>query len=317
MRAYVIRKLMLMIPILLGIVVVSFVIVHIAPGDPTTVMVSPKIKPADLARIKSNLGLEEPLSVQFVKWFRNVLQFDFGVSFISGRKVSDVLKEKIPNTLLLMGTGIFVALVTSIFLGTLSAVKYKSVFDWFISLVTIFGISIPVFWLALTMIMLFSVELGWLPATGMYNLKLDQIKLWDRIAHMIMPVFCIATPRIARWTRYIRANMLEVIHQDYILTAKSKGLQEKVVIYKHALKNAMIPMVTLLGLSLPAIIGGSFIIESIFGWPGMGLTAVDAVFQRDYPVILAINTISAIMVLVCNFLADIAYAYLDPRVRYS
>lgn len=306
-----------MIPIFLGITLISFSIIHLAPGDPTTMMMSPKFKPSDLARIRANLGLDDPLPVQYIKWVTSMLRFDFGNSFISGRLVSEILLEKIPVTLLLTGTGMLVAVIISVFLGIISATRQYSLIDYVVSIFAFAGLSIPVFWFGLMLILVFSVKLGWLPATGMYNLRAEHVTLWDRISHMILPVICIAAPSMASWTRYMRSSMLEVIREDYIRTARSKGLREQVVIYKHALKNALIPMVTLLGLSLPFLISGAFITERIFGWPGMGRTGIDAVWQRDYPIIMAINTITAILVLVCNFLTDLAYAAIDPRIKYN
>lgn len=317
MKNYIIKRLISMIPIFIGITLISFAIIHLAPGDPMQMMMSPKLKPADLARIRTNLGLNDPVYVQYFKWFASMLRFDFGNSFISGRLVLDVIKEKLPVTLLLTGTGMFFAVFTSVFLGILSATKQYSKVDYAVSLFAFAGLSIPTFWFALMLVLIFSVNLGWLPATGMYNLRAEHITLGDRIIHMILPVICIAAPSMASWTRYMRSSMLEVIREDYIRTARSKGLSESVVIYKHALKNSLLPMVTLLGLSLPFLIEGAFITEAIFGWPGMGQTGITAVFQRDYPIVMAINTFTAILVLFSNFITDLIYATIDPRIKYN
>ncbi len=306
-----------MIPIFIGITIISFAIVHLAPGDPMTVMTNPKLRPSDIQRIKANLGLDQPLPVQYYKWLVSLVRLDFGNSFISGRPVSDVLKEKVPITLLLCSTGMFVALAIAVVLGILSATRQYSKTDYAISVFAFAGLSVPTFWFALMLILVFSVHLGWLPATGMYNLKAAKITLGDRISHMIMPVIAFAAPSIASWTRYMRSSMLEVIREDYIRTARSKGLKESVVIYKHALRNALIPMVTLLGLSLAFLIGGAFVIESIFGWPGMGRTGLDAIWQRDYPIVMAINTLTAVLVLVFNLLTDLTYGFIDPRIKYN
>lgn len=306
-----------MIPIFIGITIISFSIVHLAPGDPMTLMMNPKLKPADLARIKANLGLDEDLHIQYIKWFTSLLKFDFGNSFISGRLVSDVIREKIPVTLLLCVTGMLIAVIIAVILGIISATRQYSKLDYFVSVIAFAGLSVPVFWLSLMMILIFAVRLEWLPATGMYNLRSETVTLWDRFLHMILPVTCFAAPTIARWTRFMRTSMLEVIREDYIRTARSKGLSEKIVIFKHGLRNALIPMVTLLGLTLAFLIGGAFVIEQIFGWPGMGRTGIDAIFQRDYPIVMAINTLTAVLVLVFNMLTDLTYAMIDPRIKYN
>lgn len=306
-----------MIPIFIGITLISFAIIHLAPGDPTTMMMNPKFKPSDLARIRANLGLDDPVAIQYFKWVRSMLKFDFGNSFISGRLVTEILLEKIPVTLFLTGTGMFVSIILSVILGILSATKQYSATDYAVSLFAFAGLSIPVFWFGLMLILIFSVKLSWLPATGMYDLRSEHVSLWSRITHMILPVICIAYPSLASWTRYMRSSMLEVIREDYIRTARSKGLTEKVVIYKHALKNALIPMITLLGLSLPFLLSGALITESIFGWPGLGRTGINAVWQRDYPIVMAINTVTAFLVLFCNFVTDLAYAAIDPRIKYN
>ncbi len=306
-----------MIPIFIGITLISFTIVHLAPGDPTSMMMNPKLKPSDLARIKANLGLDEPLAVQYWSWVKSLVRLDFGNSFMSGRLVSEILVERIPVTLLLTGTGMLIAIFVSVIFGIISATRQYSVFDYIVSLFAFAGLSIPIFWLGLMLILIFSVSLGWLPATGMYNLRAEHITIGDRILHMILPVTCFVAPSMAGWTRYMRSSMLEVIREDYIRTARSKGISEKVVIYKHALKNALMPMVTLLGLSLPFLLSGALITEQIFGWPGMGRTGIDAIFQRDYPIVMATNTIVAFLVLVCNFFTDIIYATIDPRIKYN
>ncbi len=307
-----------MIPILGGIALISFTIVHLAPGDPTSMMMNPKLKPSDMARIKANLGLDQPIVVQYWKWLTSMLRLDFGNCFMSGRLVSDILLERIPVTLLLTGVGLIISVILSVVFGIISATRQYSIFDYIVSIIAFAGLSIPVFWFGLMLMLIFSVSLGWLPATGMYNLRAEHVTLGDRIMHMILPVTCIVAPSLASWTRYMRSSMhRSVIREDYIRTARSKGLSEKVVIYKHALKNAMLPMVTLLGLSLPFLLSGALITEQIFGWPGMGRTGIDAVFQRNYPIVMAINTVTAVLVLFCNFFTDLTYAVIDPRIKYN
>lgn len=317
LSTYVFKRILSMLPIFIGITLISFVIVHLAPGDPMAVMMNPKLKPSDIERITANLGLNQPLYVQYFKWFTSLLRFDFGNSFISGQPVIEILKPKIPVTILLCATGMFVAIFIAVILGILSATKQYSKADYTVSVLAFAGLSIPTFWFSLMLILVFGVYLKWLPTAGMYNLRAETITLGDRIAHMILPVIAFAAPSIASWTRYMRSSMLEVIREDYIRTARSKGLKESIVIYKHALRNALIPMVTLLGLSMAFLISGAFVIESMFGWPGMGRTGIDAIFQRNYPVVMAINTLTAVLVLVFNLLTDLTYAFIDPRIKYN
>lgn len=317
LSTYVFKRILSMLPIFIGITLISFVIVHLAPGDPMAVMMNPKLKPSDIERITANLGLNQPLYVQYFKWFTSLLRLDFGNSFIGGQPVIEILKPKIPVTILLCATGMFVAIFIAVILGILSATKQYSKADYTVSVFAFAGLSIPTFWFSLMLILVFGVYLKWLPTAGMYNLRAETITLGDRIAHMILPVIAFAAPSIASWTRYMRSSMLEVIREDYIRTARSKGLKESIVIYKHALRNALIPMVTLLGLSMAFLISGAFVIESMFGWPGMGRTGIDAIFQRNYPIVMAINTMTAVLVLVFNLLTDLTYAFIDPRIKYN
>lgn len=317
MGNYIFKRILSMIPLLIGITLITFFIVHLAPGDPTSLLVGPNLTPNDQAQVINNLGLNQPIIVQYLKWVKGIIKFDLGVSFQSGRKVSKIIMEKLPVTLFLSGIGMVISILGSVFLGILSATRQRTRVDYLISFFTYGGLSIPVFWLGLMLILLFSVKLGWLPATGMYSLRLERVTLWNRLYHFVLPLLCVVIPGLAKWTRYMRSSMLEVIQQDYIQTARAKGLHEKMVIYKHALKNAFIPMITLIGLSLPFVVEGTFIVESIFGWPGMGLAGINGIWMRDYPLIMGINTLTAILILVSNLLTDIFYTVFDPRIRYN
>jgi peptide/nickel transport system permease protein len=246
---------------------------------------------------------------------------NFGVSFTAHRPVLDILREAIPNTLQLTLAALALDLVVGVVIGVISAIKRYAAVDHGITVSALFVYSMPSFWLGLMLILLFSLVLGWLPASQMQSIDADLFgfwhRLWDRLVHLIMPVFVLGIATAAGTARFMRGSLLEVVRQDYIRTARAKGLSERVVIFKHGLRNALIPIVTLTGLSLPFLLGGAVITETIFAWPGMGRVAVGAIFARDYPVVLAVNLIAALMVVMGSLLADIAYSLLDPRIRYD
>jgi len=274
---------------------------HLAPGDPTALFTDPNIDPIELARIRTNWGLDKPIVVQYFYWLGNALRGNFGTSYMTGRPVISEILERLPATLLLMAATYILTLLITIPLGVISAVKKGT---WFDNLVTIFsfaGMAIPAFWLGLMLMLVFSVKLHWFPAVG----------------SLVLPVITMTIGSLAGLSRYQRAAMLEILNQDYIRTARAKGLPERVVIFKHALRNALIPIVTILGLSLPGLFGGAFIIETIFAWPGMGRLGVMAIFQRNYSLIMGIVVFSALLIMLGNLLADIGYALVDPRIRYG
>ncbi len=301
MNKYIIRRLIQLIPLLIGITLISFFVMHMAPGDPTSLFADPNVKPEELARIRANWGLDRPVAVQYFIWLKNAARLDFGYSYISGKPVIDEILERLPNTLLLMSISFFLILLISIPVGVISAVKKGSVFDNVFTVVSFVFMSVPTFWLSLIFMLFFSLKLGWVPPFG----------------NIILPCAVMVISGLAGITRYQRASMLEVLGQEYIKVARAKGLPEWLVIYKHALRNSLIPVVTLLGLSLPDLFGGAFIIETIFAWPGMGRLGVSAVFSRNYPVIMGITVLTAVLIVMGNLLADIGYAMVDPRIRYA
>ena len=248
------------------------------------------------------------------------MRFDFGRSFKDGRLVIIKVLERLPATLLLNVLSLLLIFFIALPIGIISAVRQDSFFDKGMTVFVFLGFSVPAFWLALLLMLLFGVVLGWLPISGMHSVNFPYFsfwgKLWDIIKHLILPVFVSAFGGLAYLSRYSRTSMLEVLRQDYIRTARAKGLSEKKVIYRHALRNALIPIVTLLGLSLPALIGGGFIFETIFAWPGMGRLGYQAIMARDYPVIMGVGVIAALLTLSGNLIADITYAFIDPRIRY-
>jgi len=301
MRRFIVNRLLGLIPLLLGVSLLSFFVMHLAPGDPTALFTDPNIDPTDLARIRANWGLDKPVIVQYFYWLGNVLRGDFGTSYTTGQPVLAEILARLPATLMLMIPAYILTFLITIPLGVISAVKKGS---WFDNLVTIFsfiGMATPSFWVGLMLMLLFSVQLHWLPAIG----------------NIVLPLITMTFGSLAGITRYQRAAMLEILNQDYIRTARAKGLPERVVIFKHALRNALIPIVTILGLSLPGLFSGAFIIETIFAWPGMGRLGVMAIFQRNYPMIMGIVLFSAVLIILGNIAADIGYALVDPRIRYG
>lgn len=324
MIQYIVRRLIQTIPLLLAISVLSFLIMHLAPGDPTAMYADPTKgignNPEALQLLRRQLGLDQPLYIQYWKWLTNTLRGNWGYSFVNKQSVLHNIMARLPNTMLLAGMAMMVALLTSIPVGILSAFRQYSFFDYIVTIAAFFGISVPSFWLALVLMQMFANELRWLPAVGMHSVR-EQLTGWsaaiDVIKHLIMPAAVLAMPSVAGWTRYMRSSLLEVIGEEYVRTARAKGLRERTVILRHTLKNALIPMITMLGLSLPMIVGGAFIIETVFGWPGMGRLGVNAVMARDYPLIMGVTMMSSVLVVLGNLMADIAYAWADPRIRYQ
>jgi peptide/nickel transport system permease protein len=323
--AYLLRRLVGAIPLLLGILTLIFFIINLAPGDPTARYFNPNVAPEVIAQMRRNLGLDQPLHVQYFKWLTSFLQGNFGYSFGQMRPIGDILPEVLWNTVQLMLASLVVIFVVGMLVGIVQAVRQYSTSDNILTFVALFFYSMPSFWFALMLVLLFSWKAnqwGWplqLPATGMTSVGYEFMSLgdrvWDRLEHLILPVTALGIGNAAGVARYMRGSMLEVIHQDYIRTARAKGLSERTVVFKHALRNAMIPIITLLGLYLPVLLSGSVLVETIFAWPGMGRLIVDAIFQRDYPLVMATSFVAAAMVVAGNLLADVLYAVVDPRIR--
>ena len=323
MTRFLMRRIVQMIPLLLGLSILSFLIIRLAPGDPTVVYIDPNKPPPsaeDLARLRSDLGIDDPLPVQYVRWLSNAAQGDLGFSLSGRRPVTEEIGERLPNTLLLGLVSLLLTVVLSIPVGILSAVYRYTVLDYVITLWSFIGLCVPGFVVALFLIQVFAVEFRWLPSTGMRNVREDY-EGWratrDVAEHLILPAIALSAASIARWARYQRSSLLDVLTQDYIRTARAKGVHERGVLRVHALRNALLPMLTLGGLSIPQLVSGAFIIEYVFGWPGMGRLAVNAALRRDYPVIMGVTMISAFFIILGNFLADVAYHWADPRIRYE
>jgi peptide/nickel transport system permease protein len=320
-RLFVFRRVLQAIPLLFIISIISYLLISLAPGDVVAMFEDPGAgHMAGLEirdRILERLGLDVPIHVQYYNWMKEIIiHGNLGFSFQDGQPVMHRIIERFPATLWLTVTAMIISLIISIPIGVYTAVKRNSFADFFFSFYSYLGISSPAFFVALVAILVFSLNLGWTPVSGMREVY-DHFDIIDRIKHLILPSTVLAFGMVAGNTRFIRSSMLEVINQDYIQTARSKGLTEYIVIVKHALRNALIPIITVVAMQLPMILGGAFIIEQIFGWPGMGRMAINAVFVRDYPLIMGTTMLAAVGVILCNLLADILYAVVDPRVRYQ
>ncbi len=317
MTSYVYRRLLALIPMLLGVSIILFIIMQLAPGGPEYFFIGDDIPDADqIESIRRNLGLNEPLHVQYWSWLSSMLRGDLGVSFITRHPVTSHIMERIPMTLQLTLAALVIAVAVGIPIGVISAVKRYSFTDKIATFLAFLGISFPVFWLGVMLVLVFSVTLGWFPASGNYTIGREG-EIWNRIHHAVLPTLTLAAIQIATFARYTRSSMLEVLGQEYIRTARSKGLPERTVLYKHALRNSLISVITLMGIQLRNLVAGAALTETVFAWPGIGRLAVTAVFQRDYPLIMGINIVLAGLVIIGNLLVDVAYAWVDPRISYS
>jgi peptide/nickel transport system permease protein len=321
MFRYSLKRLFLMVPILFGITVLSFTIMHMAPGGPAEAQMefSAKASAEARERLRKLYGADQPLHKQYLTWLGKFVTLDFGEAFADGRKVKDKILERLPITLTINLLSLGLVMLIAIPIGILSATHQYSALDRFTTVFVFVGYSMPHFWLALLLIYVFGVQWGVFPISGIQSLDVTGLSAWDKLMdrahHLVLPVLVSAVGGLAGLSRYMRNNMLEVMRQDYIRTARAKGLSENVVVYKHALRNAVMPVITILGLSLPGIIGGSVIMEQVFGIPGMGQLMYQAVFSRDYNVAMGVLVPAAMLTMLGNFLADIGYAVADPRVR--
>ena len=324
MLHYLLKRLFMLVPLMLGITLITFVVIHLAPGEPVEMQtaMNPKISAKTRERLREYYGLDKPLHVQYGKWLGRLVKLDFGRSFApDNRPVFDKIKERIPVTLSLNFIALILEFGLAIPIGILAATHRDTLLDKGITIFVFLGFAVPTFWLALLLMYLFGVKLAWLPISGLHTLGSDAFGtmhwLLDMGKHLLLPIAIATFGSLAGLSRYMRANMLEVLGQDYITTARAKGLAERAVIYRHALKNALLPVITLLGFSLPGLIGGSVIFETIFAIPGMGQLFYMGVMARDYPLVMGILVIGAFLTLVGNLLADLCYALADPRIRHG
>lgn len=320
MGRYLLRRLAISIPVLLGITMIMYVIINLAPGDPVTALMNPEqmanMGPEWVEQQKEALGLNDPLPVRYLKWLQETLTGNLGYSTADRMPVAEKIGERILPTLKLMGVVIAVSMLVGVPLGVLSALKQYSWIDYLLTVLGFLAVSIPSFFLALILIYTFSLKLDWLPATGMYTVGQPRTFL-DSLSHLVIPAGVLGLSQAAPLIRYTRASLLETIKQDYVTTARAKGLTEARTIGVHALRNALIPIITVIALHIPSLLGGTVIIEQVFAWPGMGSLAIAAVQGRDYNTLMGINLIAATMILLSNLLADVVYALVDPRIKYG
>ncbi len=335
---YVVRRTLASIPVLLGVTFIAYGLIYLTAGDIVPGLeLNPSIRPEDIERIRHNLGLDQPFHLQYLNWLgvpwllsqvhlwpgsppRGLLEGEFGRSLIDGSRVVNHILERLPNTLELTFTAILLGVLWAIPLGVTGALRRGSRIDHFFTMLSVGGVAIPTFWLGLMLILLFSVQfqvwgLPWLPSSGAASV-LGGGDLADRLAHLILPATVLSFGYLAIWSRYTRSSMLEVLAQDYVRTARAKGMNERRVVYLHGLRNAVIPLVTLVGLELPGLVSGGAITEIVFGWPGLGRLALERALGHDYTTVMALTTFAAILVVLGNLLADVLYAVLDPRIRY-
>jgi peptide/nickel transport system permease protein len=313
MATYILNRVVQSVVLIVFVSMLTFFLVHAAPGGPA-VLLAPDMSKEQIEQARKALGLDDPLPMQYGRWAALVLRGNLGTSFSQGLPVTELLMRRLPETLELVITGLLLATVVGGALGILSARKQYSLIDKLSTAFCFFGMSVPVFWLGLMLIILFSVQLKILPSAGSYTLGVP-FSLLDRMAHLAMPAVVLATANLAVIARYTRSSMLEVLNADYLRTARAKGLAERVVLNRHALRNALIPIVTVVALMVPRLVSGVAITESVFTWPGMGSLAVDSAVQRDYPVVMGITLMVSVLVVITNFLTDLSYLILDPRVK--
>ena len=312
---YIVKRILQLVPTIIGVTLVVFVLVHSAPGDPVTMFygLQPGVhfRPEEFERIRHQLGLDRPLYIQYTDWLWKLMHGDLGYSYILALPVKELVLKAAMNTVLLSATSLAISISIGIVTGVISSVRQYSLADNIATTIILFLWSMPYFWLALLLIYTFSVGLGWLPTSGIGATPLEMLR------HLILPASVLGTGGTALIFRLTRSSMLEILRQDYIVAARAKGLKERVVVYRHALKNALLPVTTVIGLYLGYVISGSAIIETIFAWPGMGRLMVDSSFSRDYPVIIGISLVSSVMVVLSVLITDLTYTLLDPRIRFE
>ena len=317
MGQYVVRRLLQALPLLLAISAVSFAILKVTPGGPLAAYEgNPNFTDADRERLETAFGLDQPIPIQYIAWLGRFLTGDWGYSFSSHQPVLALIGERLPNTIYLMGTVFITVLALAIPIGVIAAVKQYSWFDHLVTGTTFAFLSTPTFWLGLLLIIVFGLQLRLFPLGGI-DTPGRPFDVLDRLRHLVLPVATIALVQLGSHVRYLRASMLETIGQDYMRTARAKGLRERVVVMRHALKNAAIPLVTVVALDVPELFVGALVTEQIFGWPGMGRLFWDAATRSDYPVLMGILTVSSALIILANLLADVVYGYLDPRIRFA
>lgn len=313
MKEKIIKRLLNMIPMLFFITIISFILMHLAPGDPLQAYISPDMNVEDIERIRESLGLNDPIIVQYFKWLFNTIQGNLGYSMVNSKPVLDLILERLGPTILLSGSALVISIMISIPVGLISGYKKNSIIDKVLNVISYIGISIPSFWFAMMLIYVFSIKLNIFPSVGMRTIGVDTTL--DLINHLILPVTVLSFYNLSVYIRYIRSSTIEQLKQDYVTTQYAYGASTKDILFKHVLKNTLLPVITIFGMSLPSIFTGAFITETIFGCPGMGQLGVNAIFGYDYPVVMGITLFSSAMLIIGNLIADILYAMVDPRIK--
>ncbi len=317
MFRFILQRFVQAIPSLIGITIIGFFLVHVVPGGPAQAMLGPKATPLRIAQINREFGLNRPLPVQYITWLGQLLHGNLGTSYYYNKSVLSLILINMPRTLSIVGISVILAHILSIILGSIQAYFHDSKFDYGMTALTYFFYSMPSFWLGIMIILFFSINLGWFPSGGLSNPLNPNPGFGSWLSHTTLPVLTLILVTVAGWGRYMRTSMTEHLVQDYVRTARSKGLKESVVVFKHALRNSVLPLITLLGFSLPSLFSGALLIEVIFNYPGMGLLFWDAANQRDYPIILGIVVITGFLTIIGNLLADLLYGLVDPRIQYN
>jgi len=320
MGRYIIRRLLQAIPLLFLLTIFMFILLHLMPGGADAVFLNPRLSPAGRAALRASLGLNDPLWLQYFKWLGNMLVGNFGSSFATYQPVSQILAVRFPLTLELFGWALLLALIVAIILGVVSAVRHRTITYYVVTTISYFGLSMPIFLFGLLAQDIFGVQLHLLPTSGTNTpgYVFDPFNAFlDHFLHLLMPMMVLSITFIAGWSRYMRSSMLDVIKQDYMRTARAKGVSTFQTLFRHALRNAIIPLITVVALDFGAVAGGATITEGIFNWPGMGLLFIESLESRDYPVLMAMLVLGAVFVIAFNLIADILYAVMDPRIRYS
>jgi peptide/nickel transport system permease protein len=315
-QAYLIRRVLTIPPMLVGISLVLFLAINLAPGGPETFFIAEDMNTQMAEQLRETLGLNQPLHVRYWRWLSRVAVGDFGFSLSGGIPTTQLIFDRLGATLLLTTTSLVLAVVVSVIVGVVSAVRQYSTLDRVVSALAYFGMSFPTFWLGIMLILLFSVTLRWLPPSGMSEFGKEE-DLLSRLSFLVLPVIALSAVDIGGFVRFVRASMLDVLRMDYVRTARAKGLADRVVVYRHALRNALIPTVTVIGMAARSLVAGAVFVEMIFAWPGLGRLAVNAVYRRDYPVVMGVNIVIALFVVVTSLIVDILYLYLDPRIKYE
>lgn len=314
MLKMIIKRILQSIPTLFIVVTLTFILTRMIPGNPARTILGPQASPDAIEKMEKEMGLDKSKLEQYGMYIGNILKGDFGYSYVDKKPVTVAISERIPNTLLIAITSLLIALVIGVSIGVFSSLHQYSIFDYIFMILALVGVSMPIFWLGMMLVMKFSVELGWLPALGMGNIENG---LWDVVSHMILPCFCLATIPMATFARITRSSMLEVVNSDFIKSLRARGMKEWQIVWKHALKNALPPIVTVLGLQLAQAFTGAILTESIFSWPGMGTMIVNAINNRDYQLIQGTVLLIAVVFVLVNLVVDIVYVIINPRVDYS